>query len=36
MIFLGMNLPYAEILTLLQTITLVLLIYYIYYIRKHK
>jgi hypothetical protein len=29
MIFLGMNLPWAEILTILQIITIVLLVYYI-------
>jgi len=29
MIFLGMNLPWAEILTILQIITIMLLVYYI-------
>lgn len=28
MIFLGLNLPWAELLTILQIITIVLLIYY--------
>lgn len=33
MIFLGMNLPWAELLTILQIITIVLLVYYI---RKYQ